>query len=333
MLVEVLNRDPDSRPRLPSAAVLKLYDRRFSEGFRENRRCDPWEREIEDSYVDFVQSGGFDKFISRIHQVPEAYYDARYEPQDDDESWGDGECESALADECSAMFNKETAAHETLRNLQGLLIPKLLARVEIDVGPPSIVPEEKEDAKHISSHGLEPFKVKGILMQHLEGFPLREIPDRCRASPSPRSAWQDITDQAVSIARVVNDYGIINYDVRTENFIVAECLPGAGPQGRRYRVYMIDFGNCRHRWKGESDFEWGRENSLWGQDDHVGYTMMGVLKEHGFELEYESDGRWDAWAAKEDFRPPAGSGWALETRGEEKVWVPPEYSGTVRHIE
>lgn len=113
MLVEILDRD--SWPRLPSAAVLKLYDGRFAKGFRENRRCDPREREIEDHYMEFVQTGEFDMFVSRIHQVPEAC--GRYEPQDDDECWQDGECESALADECNVIFNKETAVYKTLRNL------------------------------------------------------------------------------------------------------------------------------------------------------------------------------------------------------------------------
>lgn len=197
------------------------------------------------------------------------------------------------------------------------MILKLFAQVEIDIAP-----SVELDAKP-SSHGLEPFKIKGILIQHLERSPLWEIPNRC-----PRSTWQDIIDQAVSVTRVVNDYDIINYDVRTENFIVTECKPE-----QEYRVYVIDFGNCRHRRKGESDFEWGRENSLWGQDDHIGYTMMRVFRGHRFELEYECNDRWDAWATKEDFRPPADSGWVLETRGEGKVWVHPDYSGTVRHIE
>ncbi|KAK3985759.1 hypothetical protein QBC44DRAFT_345105 [Cladorrhinum sp. PSN332] len=281
MLVDIL--DQGSSKRLPSSAVLKLYDRRFAEGFREQKRHDPWERDIEEGYVEFVRTGEFDKLIRGIHQLPRKVY--KYEPQGGEE-WYDGECEAALADELHEMFKEETAVYKTLRNLQGLLIPKLLAKVELDIAPPQV------DTNPVD--GLEPFKIKGILMQRLEGFPLREISHRC-----PRSAWQDIVDQAISLTRIFSDYDIINNDVRTENFIISECKPD-----QEYRVYIIDFGNCRHRRKGESDFEWCRENSLKGQDGYIASVMAKVLEKHEFNLE---DGC--------------------------KVWVHPDYEGAVYHLE
>ncbi|KAK4230317.1 hypothetical protein QBC38DRAFT_357463, partial [Podospora fimiseda] len=69
-------------------------------------------------------------------------------------------------------------------------------------------------------HGLEPFKIKGILMEHLDGFTLGEIGDRC-----PRSSWQDINDQALNVVRLFDSRDIINFDIRLDNFVVVETIP------------------------------------------------------------------------------------------------------------
>ncbi|KAK4160578.1 hypothetical protein QBC43DRAFT_325213 [Cladorrhinum sp. PSN259] len=314
--VMVVDIQPSTR--LPAVAVLKLYDRRFAVGIRENRELVSWTREVEEQYAEFVKTGGFDSFIQKIHQRPEK---ERYEPQED-EWWDDDACEAALADELNKLHKTETSIYKVLRNVQGRLIPKVFAHVELDIAQPGI----DRISATAGADGLEPFKVKGILMQHIEGFTLREIPHRCH-----RSAWQDIADQALAVVRVCDDYNIINYDIRLDNFVVSECKPGV-----EYQVYMIDFGMCRVRRKGESDFEWGREKTKIDEDGVVPALVGGILlrDQKGFELGYKPSQRWERYRDGEKFRYPECEGWVLETRENgDMFWVHPEYEGTVRHEE
>lgn len=163
---------------------------------------------------------------------------------------------------------------------------------------------------------FQPFQVKGVLLQYIEGFTLREVPERC-----PRSTWQEIADQAVSITGLAGDYNVLNQDVRVDNYMVSP-LPD-GREGRPYHVFMIDLALSRVREKDETDPEWERAKCTQDEEGAVGMIMQMILKrDHGFELHYERSGRYDEWADTEEglpngmeLIPVARSRWLLKMPG------------------
>ena len=48
---------------------------------------------------------------------------------------------------------------------------------------------------------FEPFKIKGLLLQYVDGFSLWDMVQHC-----PRASWQAIVDQAVSAVQTLGDY-------------------------------------------------------------------------------------------------------------------------------
>jgi hypothetical protein len=79
----------------------------------------------------------------------------------------------------------------------------------MDLGP---------DQADLQSHNqdFEPTKIKGILLQYIEGGNMWDI-----VNSFFQSSWQDLVDQAVAIVRILGDHNILNQDVRPENFLVS----------------------------------------------------------------------------------------------------------------
>ena len=211
MVVEIL--DGFNRDIQPRTAFLKLFDRRFADQFREDNEIDPWTKDMEESYIEFVQSDGVRSFLHDLRHVE----DFQEETEDD---WDDAQNEAFLA-ELLKYFTAEAATYNALRDHQGSLIPRLFAEVNLDLTPPNAHDEEIQPE--------ELFQVKGILIQYIEGFTLSALPDH-----APQSSWQNIVDQAVSIIHVLGDNNIMNQDVCPDNFMIS-------PEGDgRYQFFMID---------------------------------------------------------------------------------------------
>lgn len=117
----------------------------------------------------------------------------------------------------------EVEVYDTLKNLQGTLIPNLLATFIVTSSPFSSSQEhedeEKEDA--ISKYTSN----SAILLEYIDGFPLKHITHYC-----PKESWKSICDDAINIILLASEKGIMNKDTRTWNFII-----------RRDKVVMIDF--------------------------------------------------------------------------------------------
>ena len=271
MVVDIL--DGCSQGIQPTTAFLKLFDRRFADQLRDDNTIEPWEKDMEESYIEFVQSGEVLDFLDNLRHVKDFQ-------EDTEDDWDEGQEEACLTYKMLELYTTEVGIYNELRRYQGSRIPRLYAAVNLDLTPPNVQGEV--------SRPEELFQVKGILLQYIEGFSLSDLPDR-----APQSSWQNIVDQALSIVHVLGDNNILNKDVRPGNFMVSPKGDG------EYQVFMIDFALCRFRGEGESDFNWGRAKYSMDEEGRVGQVMKGRLGEHGFELNYKKSMRYFEWAKKE----------------------------------
>ncbi|KAL2172768.1 hypothetical protein VTG60DRAFT_2587 [Thermothelomyces hinnuleus] len=297
MVVEILDGASDLRSRTAQPAVstdgtqtafLKLYDWRYATQLRDDKEMGPWAQVCAAAYARLVMDGRekLGKFLRRLEE-DESHF--RVETED---GWDAGQNEAFLAYQSRAMYRSETSVYGRLEEkCRGEpLAPRLVAAVELDMAPP-----ELED------HCREHFQVKGILLEYIaNGFTLSDLSFR-----APPESWQVVVDQAVKIARALGDYGVLNRDVRPNNFMVRprrESHGGdadGGPSGE-YRVFMIDFGQSRLRRDDESDLDWGR--AKWRQDEEgaVGLVMQNRLRMLGKEIMYTPSQRYREFANREN---------------------------------
>jgi len=260
---------------LPTTAFLKLFDRRFAEQHRYDNRIKPWTKDTEQNYIKSVQNGEVRAFLRDLHNAE----DFKDKTKD---GWDDAQNEAYLADELLKLYTAEAATYDALQTHQGSVIPRLLAAVDLDITP--------LDVEAQPTWPVEPFRIKGILLQHIEGFSLREVPIR-----TPRALWQGLVDRAVAITHVLGDHNIMNKDVRLDNFLVSDKGDGS------YDIFMIDFGLCRFREQNESDLDWGRAKWTTDEEGVVGLLMQVILKRHHkFRLHYENSERYLEWAEREE---------------------------------
>ncbi|RMD39894.1 hypothetical protein DV735_g5242, partial [Chaetothyriales sp. CBS 134920] len=283
MVVDIL--DDGQLFTTSSAAFLKLFDRRFSDQLRQDNGIDPWTKDMEQAYIRFVKSGSIHQFLHELHYTKDFQ-------ENTEEDWDDAQNEAFLADELLGLYKTEIATYNALRHHQGHLIPRLLAAVDFDLTPPN------NDLDASGRGNFEPFQIKGILLQYINGFNLWNMPHHV-----PQSSWQDIVDQAVSIVRVLGDHNILNKDVRPENFIVFTAADGHEQQ-QQYHVFMVDFALCRFRGKDESDLDWGRAKHTKDEEGAVALRLKKKLfEDYGFQLRYEDSLRYIQWADTVDVFP------------------------------
>lgn len=270
MILDILDKGYPDEP-----VFLKLYDRRFSDQFRRDHGVDPWTRDTEKAYINTVRTGVARQFLHNLHTVPSF-------EKDTGNTWDDGQIETFLTGQAHQLFDAEAAAYDSLGDIQGKLVPRLMARVHLAISLP--------DAGMIGTKDVaDLLDIRGILLQYIDGFSLSKVQDH-----APKSAWQGIVDRAVAIVQVVGDHGILNRDVRPNSFIVQR--DGDGP----YRVFMIDFGLARLRERDESDRDWAKAKLTKDEEGAVGLVMRKRLAREGFELRFEESDRYMEWAGGDD---------------------------------
>lgn len=159
------------------------------------------------------------------------------------EDWDAGQNEAALANDIRDMYRAETTVYNRLVDIQGKTVPRVMASVELGIAPGEVGLNDRQ-RRH--------FQMKGMLLQYIPGFSRRDLGIKV-----PRGSWQAIVDQAVEMARSLGNHGVLNKDVRPDNFIVSGRA-GDGDSLEGFKVVMIDFGQSRVRRDDESDFDWGR---------------------------------------------------------------------------
>ncbi|KKF92558.1 hypothetical protein CFO_g5087 [Ceratocystis platani] len=178
------------------------------------------------------------------------------------------------------MFEAETTVYNSLQDIQGKLVPHLLASINLDILPPN------NNVGNIDA--FEPFCIKGILLQYIQGFSLSKVQDY-----TPKSEWQGIVDQAVAIVQEISDHKVLNRDVRPDSFIIQRNSSG-------YKVFMIDFGLARSRGLDESDRDWAKAKLMTDEEGAVGLIMKLRLGREDFELQFKSSDRYKEWAGGDD---------------------------------
>ena len=261
-----------SRLETGHEAFLKMFDRRGAQQIRQDNGIDVWSEDVEQDFGRGLSSGKVEEFLEKLRTVP-GFQD------ETEEDWDAAENEAFLTAEMRKCFDAEVATYARLQKFQGIFIPHLLAVVVLDTDLPNV---------ELSPQQRDIYRPKGVLLQYLSGFSLTTLADN-----APKESWQGIVDQAIQIVHVLDDHEILNADVRPDNFIIV-------PQGDKYEVFMIDFGQCRFRREDESDQQWGRAKWIQDEEGAVGYVMRMMLRKVGFELRYEPSERYLAWAPGED---------------------------------
>lgn len=261
-------------------AVLKLYDRRFALQLRYENKIEPSTTATEMIFEKFVKSGDASEFLDRLRND-----DDYHEPE---EGWNIAQNETYLHDICLDMFTAESMVYDKLKDFQGKELPYLFAPVRLSLS------SSQEIMNNSAAEDL--FEVKGILLEFIDGHTLSQIANL------PREDWGEVCEEAVRIVRLLDDFSIRNKDVRPSNIMISRSA-SENFQGKKnkYRIVMLDFGQCVERQSEESDAEWGRQK--WCQDEEgaIGLVMRHRLKrDFAYDWPFHHSERFRQWAPGED---------------------------------
>ena len=237
---------------LESHMILKLYDRRFATELRDDKGIPPWTLEIEKEYQKFILDGGASEFLARLRSHEDLV-------EEEGESWNAAQTEAYLYNYMQNLYDAETEVYQRLKDIQGVDVPKLLARLTLHDSLCSSDLSEGID-KYVDYHG--------ILLELIHGFPLNEL-----ATHAPSQTWQSICEDAIRIVNVIGQRGIRNEDVKTRNFIVRH-----DPVKEKFKVFMIDFALCVLRGQQQDEQSWRRWKALQDEEGAVGFVMQRYLK-------------------------------------------------------
>ncbi|CAM1505883.1 Fc.00g115200.m01.CDS01 [Cosmosporella sp. VM-42] len=262
MEVRLKTQDGDEQ-----TAVLKLYDRRFGSNRREpySRTGRPHTPETEAAWKEYLSSGMAETLLKqlRYNDRPAFAYndeDDDDEPQSKLEQLGKIECKAYYY--CQKQHSTEVQAYRKLKALQGSCIPEFIASVTFDSIP---VPDDLPGCY---------FQVPGILLEHVPGFPFRDIILRIPEKPQ---LWQELIQAAVDLTVKVNQAGVFHNDCKPRNFLVKELGEN------KYQLYLLDFANggFREEFKDTLDEE-DEDGYRWqvkrGQDgEEIACIMGGIV--------------------------------------------------------
>ncbi|KAI0397520.1 hypothetical protein F5Y17DRAFT_464587 [Xylariaceae sp. FL0594] len=210
-------------------AVLKLYDRRYGVDLR---KLEPYADEA--GFRSLVrQGGGIDRVLREMEEERKAAVIIRY-PYDfyDDSPEGHARFEAAVWDECNKHFDCETKAYEPLGSLQGKAIPRMYAHVRL-VPPGVIIPPDLLLRPELAPY----FEVKGVLLELISGYSLRDIGTSPLAPPDPAD-WSAVVQAAVDAAFEINKHGVTVGDCQPRNVVVDSSTQ---------RPFIIDLARCGFR--------------------------------------------------------------------------------------
>ena len=119
-----------------------------------------------------------------------------------------------------------------LSYFKGQSIPKLFATVSLRI-------------RSTKSEYQKFFDIPGILLEHIDGFGLSNL-----AAKVPKDYWQSICDDAVLTVNAAGDCGILNKDIRPDNFVFREIQRKTGTV---YKPILLDFALSRTQGPEESN--------------------------------------------------------------------------------
>lgn len=236
--------------------VLKLYDHRFSTEQRQEYAVPVWSDQRKELYIDSVRKGEAARFMDWLDSEESDYGD----------TWSPGQYETFLFGVCEELCEAEKVAYNALKKFQGKTIPQLYGTVTL----------RTHSATHPALQRF--FDVPGLLLEHIDGFALRDLADHC-----PKSQWNPVCVRAVSIVESIMKCGLLNEDVSPRNFLVR-----TGDSGFLDPV-MIDFALTRFRKPGESDEAWYAAIRKEDELRKIGEAMQGKLRRRGGSYVYDAN--------------------------------------------
>jgi hypothetical protein len=173
-------------------------------------------------------------------------------------------------------YESETEVYETMKDLQGICIPRIFARTKI-LGP------KCTQGQRFSRY----FEHPGILMEYIEGFPLPDLPKE-----APKKAWQPVIARAIEIVNETMRHGVLNDDTNVRCFIVqADPANDSDPDSDseyKFKLTMIDFGHTRFRRQylpGEDWRWWETQNDAEGAIGSIMHWRLGEICEGAYIYE------------------------------------------------
>jgi hypothetical protein len=240
--------------KLKGRYVLKLYDRRFAAQLRQNCKFGPygkhslypWTLEIEKEYQKFACSS---EITAHLEALAEHEEDDEW-LEDAQQHWTQSQLEAYIQYCCLKFYSTETSVYDRLQDLQGSKIPKLFARVSMKLSPTS----------HSIDNHLD---CPGILLEYIDGFPLTDLQQF-----APKSTWQQICENAISIVNEIGRRNVMNEDVKTRSFIIRKDL-----RTGEFTPLMTDFGHCVVRKPDQDDHDWRESKAHQDEEGAIGLVM------------------------------------------------------------
>jgi hypothetical protein len=239
--------------------IFKLYDQRFATQLRKDKQIQPWTFGIEQKYQQSIVDGRALGSITKLRSDDDM-------TKDEGEPWDAAQNEAYLFDYMQQLYETESEVYQILGDLQGRDIPRFLGSVAL--------------LGHDSPSGLQSTAVNkyvdcpGILLQYIEGFLLSDL-----ASFAPKATWQKICEDAIRIANLLANRGILDEDVKPRNFIVhKESAKGSAKElADGFKVFMIDFALGKFRRQYQDERDWWESEATQDEEGAVGYVMQGRI--------------------------------------------------------
>ena len=285
-------------PGLPTVAagsklILKLCDRRASDGLREEHKAARWTPEIEEDFRRFQAMPEAEQPEVSIEPHNNSWH---YKGDEDDvepavakdcggvnvtgnaevykrrispDKWTPGHREAYLEKKTERLFQTEVNIYRQLREVQGKKVPLVYGIVrfpQTGMGP-----------------DVDGAEVRGLLMEYISpSFTLREIPEII----PDRALWQDAGKTAVKLVQDIGDLGVINQDVRLDNVLLVHIKDGFQDDDveeemvfeeartlKFFKAVMIDFGLSRLQMEDETDDDFRRARHQQDEEGAVGFVL------------------------------------------------------------
>ncbi|KAJ2899562.1 hypothetical protein MKZ38_002995 [Zalerion maritima] len=156
------------------------------------------------------------------------------------------EREHAFQQKMRKIHHDEREAYRRLVKHQGAEVPNLYASVYLGWHPPDT---GNPDTNEKYGHMLE---VRALLLEYINGWELLSFPTTLSARTVSK-----LYDEALAITRMIGAHGVLNYDVKLDNFMVTP-----DPRKGGHRICMIDLGFSHFRRREYTTAQWAKLKAL-----------------------------------------------------------------------
>ncbi|KAK8051616.1 hypothetical protein PG993_003001 [Apiospora rasikravindrae] len=268
-IVVVLELEPEAQTASAAAsrAVLKVYDRQFSQRLRRfhdsvfETTAGPATSESEIQYTAFLRQGFMPQFLAHHADVNKPW---------PFEEWDMPKREAYFYAECANRHDRELAVYDRLIDVQGIHIPTLFADVRLAAQQPAAT---TAGTRLLDENLTKYSEIPAILIEYIPGFPLSDL-----FKETPESDWPVLCNQAVETVRKIikDDFRHLDMDLghglvvrRRGNHEKGEAWPPSS-----YQVFYIDFALCEFRDADDrSDEEWRERKRAACEEGGVGYLL------------------------------------------------------------